>query len=719
MRYRYAILFSAAFWILPLQAGAQSIAYPVVRRDSVVDTYFGRRVPDPYRWLETLDSPETHAWVEAQNTLTRGYLDSLPSGEWFRRRLTALWDFPEADLPERAGERLFYRKNSGLQRQSVLYVRAVGRRQDRTVLDANRLSEEGSIALMHYEPSADGRRVAYGLSEGGSDLQTWYVRDTDSDRAPSDTVRNVKFSSAQWTHDGRGFFYARYPDPEAGKELSEAGEYHRIYYHVLGTPQREDRLIYEDRERPTWIHLPFVSDDGRYLGVYVGDRVGKNRLYILDLGDPRRPRIAAPMFKLIDEDDADFVPVGTIGDTLFLRTDLNAPNRRIVAITLPDTARARWREVVPAGEHPIEGATIAGGRIVVHRLVDVRSRLDVYRVDGKHQQTLTLPDVGAVLGIAARADSPELFYQFTSPLQPPGIFRVDVRSGQTRPFVVANSPLSPKRYETRQVFFTSKDGSRVPMFITMRRGLALDGSHSVLLHGYGGFQYSNPPRFRITAAAWLEAGGIYALANIRGGSEYGEAWHQAGMRERKQNVFDDFIAAAEHLVAAGYTRSGKIAMEGGSNGGLLVGAIMTQRPEVLGAALPAVGVHDMLRYQKFTAGAFWVDEYGASDDSTAVGYLLEYSPLHNVRPGTCYPPTLLTTADYDDRVVPSHTYKFASALQAAQGCAKPILVRVETVGSHGYQPKDRAIAEVADILSFAAHSTGLQVQSAAAARPAE
>lgn len=701
--------------LLPVAATAQRTSYPPAPRDSVTDTYFGRVVADPYRPLEALDSPATREWVASQNALTRGTLDSLPARPWFARRLTELWDYPQAELPERVAGRIFYRRNDGRQKQSVLYVREGLGGRDRVVLDPNRLSPDGSVALPQVSVSPDGRLVAYALAEGGSDLQSWRVREVATGRDLLDTLRHLKFTDASWTLDNRGFFYARFDEPVAGAELSGENRNHRVYYHALGTAQSGDRLIYEDPAHPTWLHWPEVTEDGCYLIIeYVGDAITRNRLYVKPLGDPGRPDLAAPVVKLIDRDDAEFIPLGTVGDTLYVRTDLDAETRRIAAITLPDTVRAHWRTIVPAGPAAIENARLAGGHLVVHRLADVRSRLELYGLDGRRERTLQLPGLGTIEELGARADTPELFYSFTSFLQPPGIYRVDLESRRAVPFAAPAPRLDPRHYETRQLFYASKDGTRVPMFVTARKGIALDGSHPTILYGYGGFAVSSTPFFSVSAAAWVQAGGVFAVANLRGGGEFGEAWHRAGKREHKQTVFDDFIAAAEYLVRRSYTAPERLAIRGGSNGGLLVGAVMTQRPELAGVALPAVGVMDMLRYQRFTGGHFWVDEYGSSDDSTAVGYLLKYSPLHNVRPGTCYPATLLTTADHDDRVVPSHTYKFTAALQAAQECDRPILVRIEAAGSHGYRPRDRQIAEAADVLAFTAAQLGLEAPARSA-----
>ena len=687
----------------PARAAAQAIAYPTAPRDTVVDVYFGTRVPAPYRWMEELGSPATRTWIAAENQLTDARLSAMPEPTRFRERLTRLWNYPRTGVPSREAGRLYYRENSGLQRQSVLYSRASVDAPPRVVLDPNALSADGSLALQGYSVSPDGRYLAYGLAEGGSDLQHWVVRDLSNDRATGDTVRNLKFTSANWTHDSRGFFYTRYATPEKGKELSGASTGARVYYHALGTSQAEDRLIYERPDQPRAFLGASVSEDGRYLWLYVSAGGTENELWYKDLRDPARPALGAPVLPVSARADAEFSPLGNVGDTLFLQTSLDAPNRRIVAVALPDSARAHWRTVVPEGKEVIENSTLAGGRVAVQTLQDVKSRLSLFDLGGRPAGEIPLPGIGTVSGLGGRVDTPELWYAFASYLTPGTVYRYDLASGRTQTFAAPKLTFDPSAYAIRQVFYPSKDGTKVPMFIVARKDVQLDGTHPTLLYAYGGFDISMLPSFSPVVAGWLEEGGVYAVANLRGGGEYGEAWHSAGMREKKQNVFDDFIAAAQYLIDQRYTSTPHLAVMGGSNGGLLVGAVMTQRPELFGVALPEVGVMDMLRYQKFTGGAFWVPEYGSSDVEGDFRYLIEYSPLQNVREGTCYPPTLLTTADHDDRVVPSHTYQFTAALQQAQACANPILLRVETEGSHGYRPTDKQIAEAADQLGFAWH----------------
>ncbi len=693
--------------LLPASLRGQQGHYPLAPRDSVVDTYFGTRVPAPYRWLENQGSPATRSWITSENELTRAYLARLPDRERIRHRLTRLWNYPRVSLPGREAGRIFYRRNNGLQPQSVLYARDSLAGTARLVLDPNALSPDGSVAFSSFSVSPDGRYMAYGLATGGSDLQNWFIRDLATGADLPDTLRDIKFSGASWTRDSRGFVYSRFAAPEQGRELSEANTQGKVYYHRLGTPQSSDRLLYQRPDDPRLFVGGGVSEDGRFLWYYVSPGGTENELYYQDLGDPRHPDFSGPVRALAPRPDAEYSVMGNVGDTVYLRTTLGAPNRRVVALVLSDTARSHWRTVIPAGPRVIEAAALAGGRLVVQTLVDVKSRLDLYARDGRLLDSIPLPGIGTVTGLSSREDTPELWYGFASFLQPGTIYHYDLRTGRSTAFDAPTTAFDATPYEIRQVFYPSKDGTRVPMFIVARKDVTLDGRNPTLLYAYGGFDISVLPFYSPAFAGWLDLGGVFAVPNLRGGGEYGEAWHRAGMRENKQNVFDDFIAAARYLIDRGYTSPSRLAMFGGSNGGLLVGAVMTQQPGLAGVALPAVGVMDMLRYQKFTGGAFWVPEYGASDDSTAFQWLIHYSPLQNVRPGTCYPATLLTTADHDDRVVPSHTYKFTAALQHAQACDHPILVRIETEGSHGYRPTDKQIAEYADRWAFALQNLGV------------
>jgi prolyl oligopeptidase len=683
------------------------INYPPSRQSDVVDQYGTVRVADPYRWLEDLDSPEVAAWVAAQNAVTFAHLDKLPHREHLKRRLTALWDYPRATLPVIENGRLFYAKNTGLQRQSPIYVRSGVSDPPSLVIDPNLLSPDGSISLAQFAPSPDACLLVYAIAEGGADWETLRIRNVASGEDLTDVIAWVRFSELSWTRDSKGFFYSRYPEPPAGKVLEAALSNQAVYYHRVGTPQSEDVLIYQRLDHPSWIVSATVSEDGHY--VFIRTFRGadnNNQLHFIHLGDPGRPNITAPIKPIVETLDAEFTPIGNLHTRVYLRSDKDAPNRRIIAIDLENTGREAWKVVVPEQPHAIENAALAGGRLVVHSLVDVQSRIQLFALDGTLEAEVALPGVGAVTDLYARPDHYDLWFTFSSPLAPPTVYRYDLGARSRLPFEAPRPPIDASLFETRALFAASKDGTRVPFFMTSRKGLPHDGRNPTMLYGYGGFSISVLPFYRPDVPAWLELGGVFVSVNLRGGAEYGEAWHKAGYLERKQNVFDDLIAVAEHLVREGYTSPEHLGVMGGSNGGLLVGAVMEQRPDLFAVAMPAVGVMDMLRYDKFTGGGLWATEYGSSSDPRQFPFLIKYSPLHNVRTGTCYPATLVTTADHDDRVVPSHSFKFTAALQAAQGCERPVLIRVETRGSHGYRPTDRLIAERADQWAFAAAHLG-------------
>jgi len=686
------------------------ISYPPTLKDDIVDDYHGTKVPAPYRWMEDLDSKQVTAWVAAENKVTFDYLATLPMRDHFRRRITELWDYAKITIPVHKGERYFYSKNSGLQRQFSLYMRPNLTAPATLVIDPNTLSPDGSISLSQWTPSNDGRLVAYGLSQGGADWRTIHVRDVDTGKDYPDEVQWARFTDISWTADNKGFFYSRFPEPPKGKVLEAAVTNQALYYHRVGTPQAKDPLIYERKDLPSWFLSGEVTEDGRYVIIPISKGVSRNRLYYIDLKDPAKPVVDAPVKALIEDDDAEFVPFGNRGPVLYLRTDRSAPNRKIVAIDLGHPAPADWKTIVPERKQAIENASLIGGRLVLEYLIDAQSRISLFALDGAAQGDITLPGTGTVTGIDGREDAPEIFYAFSSPLFPATVYVYHPETRKQAPFEVTKTSFDVTQYETKELFATSKDGTRVPFFLTCRKGIALDGSHPTMITGYGGFAISNLPTYRSDVPAWLELGGIWVVANIRGGAEYGEAWHLAGRLEKKQNVFDDMIAVAEQLVNDHYTKPQKLGIVGGSNGGLLVGAVEEQRPDLFAVALPAVGVMDMLRYDKFTGGVAWVSEYGSSSNPEDFKYLIKYSPLQNVKPGTCYPATLVTTADHDDRVVPSHSFKFTAAMQAAQSCANPILIRVETQGSHGYRPTDKRIAELADQWAFAAAATGMQAQ---------
>jgi prolyl oligopeptidase len=570
------------------------------------------------------------------------------------------------------------------------------------LLDPNALSPDGSVALADFVPSPDGKRFAYGLSEGGSDWSTYYVREMADRRQLGDVIRWVKFSTIAWTHDGRGFFYGRYPEPPPGKAIETAVRDKRLYYHLLGTEQATDRLVYERPDDPMLFIDADLDETGRYYFIQTNKGTSnKNELFVKDLGTPSAPKLDGPVIALYPGHTAAYIPLGVVSGTLYLQTDRDAPLKKIVAVPIDRPDVANWKTIVPEGKNSIEFAALVAGQIGVSALEDVASTLRFYRLDGTPASIAKTPGLGTISTLSGRFDRPEIFYMFTSPLYPSTVFRFDATTGASTPFEAPKLTFDPAQYQTERVFVPSKDGTRVPMFITHKKGLKKDGTNPTMLYGYGGFDIAVQPTFRQDVPAWLERGGVWATASMRGGSEYGEAWHEAGMLERKQNVFDDFIAAAEYLVRERYASPQTLGIMGGSNGGLLVGAVMEQRPDLFAVALPAVGVMDMLRYHKFSGGSAWATEYGSSADQKAFEYLFKYSPLHNVKAGTCYPATLITTADHDDRVVPSHSFKFAAALQEAQGCARPVLIRVETQASHGYRPTDKRIAELADEWAFA------------------
>ena len=717
MRISRTFVLLSALALLPAAAlvQAQRPAYPPTAKGDVVDDYFGTKVPDPYRWMEDLDSKAVADWIAAQNAVTFRYLDALPIRDKIKARITQLWDYPKVSTPFIEAGRLFYRRNSGLQKQSPLYVRASLTAPPTPVLDPNLLWPDGSTSLAGTAPSPDGKFLAYMTSEGGADWEIVHVRDLSSSRDLNDVIKWMRFSGFAWTKDSKGFFYSRYPEPPAGKVLEAALSGQALYYHRVGTPQSEDRLIYERKDLPTWFIGGDVTEDGRYLFVTMAQgSENKNRLYLADLGSPQQPNISAPVKPVIETDDAEYAPIGNVGPVLYLRSDLAAPNRRVIAVDLRNAERSSWKTIVAERPQAIESAMLAGGRIVAEYLVDVRSRLLVFEMDGKAAGEITLPGAGSVAGLSGRQDSSVMFYGFTSPLYPTTVFSYDVKTGTSQPFEAPQLAIDVTKYETTQMFAVSKDGTKVPFFLTARKNVSRDGSNPTMLYGYGGFSISMTPSYRPDVPAFLELGGVWVTASMRGGAEYGESWHRAGMLEKKQNVFDDFIAVAEYLVREKYTSPSKLAISGGSNGGLLVGAVEEQRPDLFAVALPAVGVMDMLRYDRFTGGRAWTTEYGSSSSAQQFPFLYKYSPVQNVKPGTCHPATLVTTADHDDRVVPSHSYKFAATVQKVQSatpsCDRPVLLRVEAQGSRGYRPLDRRIAELADIWAFTAFHLGMKVR---------
>jgi prolyl oligopeptidase len=677
---------------------------------TVVDIYHGQAVPDPYRWLEDLDSEQTRAWIEAQNHLTFNYLQQIPARQRIRERLTQLWNYEKYSQPFKEGGRYFYFKNDGLQNQSVLYTQESLEGQARVLLDPNTFSEDGTVALAGIAISRArdsgaehaGRYLAYGLSRSGSDWQEWKVRDIETGEDLPDHLRWVKFSGASWTLDGQGFFYSRYDEPAPGSEYESANYFQKLYYHRLGTSQSEDVLVYHRPDQKEWGFAGGVTEDGNYLIISVWRGTDpKNLIFYKDLRDPQ-----SPVVELIREFEAEYSFVGNDGSRFWLLTDCQAPRRRLVAIDLEQPDQVQ--EVIPEAEETLQGVSLINNQFVAFYLKDAHTQIKTFALDGSYLGEIPLPGLGSASGFGGKRYDTETFYTFTSFTTPPTIYRYDFTSGTSTLFRQPQVDFDPQAYEVQQVFYTSKDGTRIPMFLVHRRGLARTGDHPTLLYGYGGFGISLTPSFSVGLVAWLEMGGVYAQPSLRGGGEYGEEWHQAGTKLNKQKVFDDFIAAAEWLIAHGYTNPAKLAISGGSNGGLLVGACLVQRPELFAAALPAVGVFDMLRFHKFTIGWAWISEYGSPENPEEFKALYAYSPLHNLKPGTAYPATLITTADHDDRVVPAHSFKFAAALQAAQGGSQPILIRIDTKAGHGAgKPTSKLIEEAADRWAFLVQVLGI------------
>ncbi len=679
-----------------------SLTYPDTRKDDVVDDYFGTQVADPYRWLEDANSEETAQWVAQQNEVTYGYLNRLPDRAALRERLTQLYDYPRYSLPFQEGGRTFFFKNDGLQNQSLLYVQDGPEAEPRVLIDPNLLSKDGTVALSGYEPSFDGKLLVYSLSRGGSDWQEVHLRDVDSGQDRDDLLQWVKFSGFSWTHDGSGFFYSRYPEPADGSALQQVNRNHTLFYHRIGTPQEQDVLIYERPDQPDWGIHSSVSDDGRYLLLILTEGTDRrNRLHYKDMGDADHPDLNAPVLPLFDAFDASYSYLGHDDRTFYIQTDKDASRGKVIAVDLAHPDPSQWETLIPEDKDVLRGVSLLGDRFITSYLHNAYSEVRFYDLKGSFQKKLDMPTLGSIGGLYGRRTDTERFYAFTSYLYPTTLYRYDAQTGKSSVFRKPEITFDPSPYETRQVFYPSRDGTKVSMFLTHRKGLKHDGSHPVYLYGYGGFGASLAPGFDPSLLVWLERGGVVAIPNLRGGGEYGEEWHQAGTRANKQNVFDDFIAAAEYLIAQKITRPGKIGIAGGSNGGLLVGATLNQRPELFGAALPAVGVMDMLRFHLFTIGWAWKSDYGSSEDAELFPALYAYSPLHNVRPGVEYPPTLVTTADHDDRVVPAHSYKYTAALQAAQGGAAPILIRVQTKAGHGAgKPIAKILEEQADQWAF-------------------
>lgn len=680
------------------------LAYPPAPKGGQVDDYHGARVADPYRDLENADSEATRKWIEAENKLTFDYLAGIPERKKINEKLTALWNYEKYTVPFREGGRYFFSKNTGLQNQSVLFTAPALPGEAKALLDPNTLSKDGTVALSGIDVTDDGKLLAYGIAVAGSDWQNWKVRDIETGKDLSDDVQWVKFSAASWKKDGSGFFYSRYDAPASADQLKQANYFHKIYFHKLGTPQSQDELIYERKDHKDWNFSAEVTEDGRFLAITVFQGSDpKNRFFYKDLTRP-----GTPVVEMLNKQDASYEFLGYENDTVWFKTDLDAPRGRIVAISAGDPKQITT--IVPEGPDKLEEAQLVGDRFIVSYLKDAHSVVRLFEISGKAAGEIQLPGLGFASGFKGKRADKETFYSYVSFTEPPTIYRYDIKAGKSTELFRPKVDFNSADFTTEQVFCQSKDGTKVPMFLTYRKGLEKNGNNPTILYGYGGFDNSVTPSFSASVAAWLQMGGIYAAANLRGGGEYGREWHLSGTKLRKQNVFDDFIAAGEWLIANKYTSTPKLAISGRSNGGLLVGAVLNQRPDLWGAALPAVGVMDMLRFQKFTIGWGWTSDYGSSDNAEEFAALYKYSPLHNIKPGTKYPPTFITTADHDDRVFPGHSFKYAAAIQAAQAGPAPVLIRIETRAGHGAgKPTSKIIEETTDQWAFLVKSLGMKI----------
>lgn len=678
---------------------SMAVEYPATATVQHVDTYHGVDVADPYRWLEddVRESDAVQEWVEAQNEVTFAHLASIPERDVIEERLKELWDYERYGMPVKEGGRYYYSYNNGLQNQNVIYTQADLDVEPELLIDPNSWSDDGTVALATYFPSPDGRHVAYLVQDGGSDWRTARIMKVDSGSVLDDNLEWLKFTGLSWAKDGSGFYYSRYPAVESEAKFQSLNMNQAVYFHRLGTPMSDDALIYAQPDNPEWGYTATVTDDGLHLVITVwkgtDDRYQIVHQVLTDPG--AEPEI------LIEGFDNDYTLVGNVGNELYFRTNKEAPRNRLIAIDVDNPDPESWREVIPQAADVLNDVSLVGGKIIAEYMQDAQTVVKIFDLSGDQSGTVNLPGIGTAAGFAGKLDDPETFFVYTSYNTPTTVNRLDVETGAVTIFRKPEVHFDSNDYIVKQVFYESKDGTRVPMFISHRKDIEFDGNTPTMLYGYGGFNVSQTPGFSITRLAWMEMGGVYAVANIRGGGEYGEEWHKAGTRLQKQNVFDDFIAAAEYLVAEKFTNPAKLAIFGGSNGGLLVGAVTNQRPDLFGAAIPAVGVMDMLRFHEFTAGRFWVDDYGSSENPEEFQALYAYSPYHNAQPGTDYPAILVTTADTDDRVVPGHSFKYAAAMQNAQRGEAPVLIRIETRAGHGAgKPTDMIIRDYADRWAF-------------------
>ena len=694
-------LFTAA---IPAQKG---IAYPQAKKVDQTDNYHGISVPDPYRWMEDTTSADTQSWIESQNKLTNAYLATIPERAKIKARLTELWNYERYGAPAKIAEGFYiYTKNDGLQNQSVWYRAKSVDDPGSVFFDPNKLSADGTVALGGSSFTDDGKLWAYGIAKSGSDRTEWKIMNTETGEHLADTLRPNRQGGVSWLNDNSGFFYNRFPDADEGAELKGASKFPKIYFHKLGTPQSEDKLIYERPEDGELFLGGSVTEDGKWLIINVVKGTQRmNEVHFKDLSKPD-----SSIVPLVGDRANSWSFVGNDGPVFYFRTDKDAERGKLVSVDVSATGRV-WKEIVPQAEETLGGVQFINDQFVLNYLKDAYTKIKIYDKNGKHVRDIELPGIGSAGGFGGRQKETETFYTFSSYNAPPTIYRYDMKTGKSTLFRQAKVKFDPTDFEVKQAFFNSKDGARVPMFIVHKKGIELDGSNPTLLYGYGGFNISQTPGFSVARLPWLEMGGVLAVANIRGGAEYGKTWWANGARLKKQNTFDDFIAAAEWLIANKYTSNKKLAIQGGSNGGLLVGAVLNQRPDLFGAALPAVGVMDMVRFTKFTVGAAWKSDYGDPDDAADFKVLYAYSPLHNIKPGTKYPATLVTTADTDDRVFPAHSFKYAAALQAAQAGDAPVLIRIETKAGHGAgKPTSKQIEEQTDIYGFLVKNLGIKVK---------
>jgi prolyl oligopeptidase len=716
--------------IKPAKTGSGELVYPVAKKGPQVDTYHGTQVADPYRWLENLDASDTRAWIDAENKVTSAFLAQSPDRERLKQRLTELWNFERYSPPQQYGGKYFYTRNDGLQNQAVLYVADSPEAPPRVLLDPNTLSKDGTVALKDYSISEDGKHLAYGISSGGSDWEEWHVLDVETAKATNDVLKWVKFARASWRRDGTGFFYSRYDEPKSDA-LKAANKFQKLYFHRLGDAQDDDLLFYEDKGQPDWRFNGEVSDDGHYLIISVNRSTEpKNLVLYRDLAKPHEEKVAkaprtstaqapgpnvggkhaqkekkkhvpTPVETLIGEWNASYEFLGNSKSNLYFLTDLDAPRYRIVAIDLKNPDKANWKEIVAQTKDTLQSARIVNHEIIASYMKDAHSEVHLFDEKGKALGEIALPGIGTATGFSGQTRDAETFYTFSSYTTPPSVYRYDLKLFNGSVVRAPKVAFDPAQYETKQIFYASRDGTRVPMFITAKKGLAQNAANPTILYGYGGFNVPVQPAFSPSVAAWLDLGGVFAVANLRGGGEYGRDWHEAGIKTHKQNVFDDFIAGAEYLIKEKYTSPQKLAIRGGSNGGLLVAATELQRPDLFAAAIPQVGVLDMLRFGDFTIGKAWESDYGSVDNADEFKALYAYSPLHNVKPGIDYPATLVLTGDHDDRVFPAHSFKFAATLQAADPHGRPALIRIETRAGHGQgKPTTMQIDEVADVYAF-------------------